>query len=92
MLVEQQVEAGALLDAVEAALQQDGDLLDVDELQRIQLALDALSELRQGSDRAQIKAGVEELSRVTDSFAARRMDQSIKRALTGRQLEDFADV
>ena len=92
MLVEQQVEANALIDAVEAALEQDASLLDVDELQHIQQAIDELSALRLGTDRALIKLAVERLGSATDSFAARRMDQSIKRALTGRQVEDFADV
>ena len=92
MLAEQQVEAGVLIDAVEAALEQDADLLDIDELDRIQRALDKLAELRQGDDRALIKDGVESLGGATEAFAARRMDKSIKRALTGRQLDDFVEL
>lgn len=92
MLAEQQVEAGVLIDAVEAALEQDADLLDVDELDRIQRALDKLAELRQGDDRALIKDAVESLGGATEAFAARRMDKSIKRALTGRQLDDFVEL
>jgi len=37
-----------------------------------------------------VRAQVEALSRATEDFAARRMDRSIRRALSGRRLDEIA--
>ena len=38
---------------------------------------------------AAIDAAIHQLSHTTEEFAARRMDQSVKRALAGKKLEEL---
>ena len=91
-LREQQVEAGRLLEAVQAALLADGErLLDADERAMIDHEIQVLGELAAGSDAAAIEQQVRRLSQVTDAFAARRMDAGIKAALAGRQLNEIEE-
>lgn len=89
MLIEQQVEARAIIEAVEAALLQDADLLDVEELAEVEQSIDSLKQSLEHSDVEQLRMGIQQLSRKTDNFAARRMDKSIKSALQGKSLEDL---
>ncbi len=91
MLVEQQVEGRSLLEAVEAAIEQDSDLLSVEELATIEQALSELGEAIAGDNKDDIKVTIQNLSRKTDAFAARRMDKSIKTALRGKSLEDISE-
>lgn len=42
-----------------------------------------------GNDGVVIKRAYDALNRGTAEFAARRMDASVKRALTGHKLEEF---
>ena len=85
---EAQVEAEGLIAAVNAALEMDGDLLSDTERQSVQDAVDALaSSLKDGSGAAAIRQAVQQLAQATDSFAARRMDRNIKRALAGQSID-----
>ncbi|MAD76321.1 MAG: Fe-S protein assembly chaperone HscA [Rheinheimera sp.] len=88
LLREQQVEADRVLEAVTAAVQHDGALLDADELADINAALATLAEVRQQDDTAAIKAAIEHTNTLTDDFAARRMDQSIRQALQGHKVDE----
>lgn len=88
-LREQQVEADRVLDALQAAMQQDGDLLNEREIGEIETALLALNQAKQGTDHQAIKKAIDELNTATTEFAARRMNKSIKQALTGHQLNEF---
>jgi molecular chaperone HscA len=88
-LNEQRVEARRMLEAAKAALEADADLLAAGELADIRAALDALAAAASGSDRRAITAALERANKVTEPFAARRMDRSIHLALTGRKLEDM---
>ena len=91
-LREQQVEAERLLEAVQAALAVDGErLLDADERVVIDHEMQVLRERAAGSDTAAIEQQVRRLSQVTDAFAARRMDASVKAALAGRQLNEIEE-
>lgn len=49
-----------------------------------------LRQLAQGSDHNAIKAAVQELARGTEEFAARRMDRSVRTALSGKKLDEVA--
>ncbi|WP_346840954.1 Fe-S protein assembly chaperone HscA [Metapseudomonas otitidis] len=92
VLREQQVEARRLIEAVEAAVQADGDtLLDADERAAIAYQLDQLRELLEGSDGVAIEQQTKRLVQVTDAFAARRMDASVKAALAGRRLNEIEE-
>jgi molecular chaperone HscA len=91
-LREQQVEAERLLEAVQSALDVDGQrLLDEDERVAILVAMDELRALATGSDTHAIEQQTKRLSQITDAFAARRMDSTVKAALAGRNLNEIED-
>jgi molecular chaperone HscA len=91
-LREQQVDAQRLLEAVQSALDADGeDLLGEDERIAIAAAMDDLRQLATGSDTAAIEAQIKRLSQITDAFAARRMDATVKAALSGRRLNEIEE-
>ena len=88
-LREEQVEADRVIEAVQSALSVDGNLLNAAERLLIDQALQQLAQLRQGTEARAIKLAIEHLDKVTQDFAARRMDRSVKQALTGQKLTDF---
>ncbi|SDU20577.1 Chaperone protein HscA [Pseudomonas pohangensis] len=91
-LREQQVDAQRLLEAVQSALDADGeDLLGEDERIAIAAAMDDLRQLATGPDTAAIEAQIKRLSQITDAFAARRMDATVKAALSGRRLNEIEE-
>ena len=92
VLREQQVEAERLLEAVQAALDVDGErLLDDDERLAIVATMDELRVLAGGDDAHAIEQQTKRLSQITDAFAARRMDATVKAALSGRRLNEIED-
>ena len=92
VLREQQVEAERLLEAVQAALDADGQrLLDEDERLAIVATMDELRVLAGGDDAHAIEQQTKRLSQITDAFAARRMDATVKAALSGRRLNEIED-
>lgn len=91
-LREQQVEAQRLLEAVQSALDADGErLLEPDERLVIDAGMDSLRELATGSDTVAIEQQIKRLSQLTDAFAARRMDATVKAALAGRRLNEIEE-
>ncbi|MDP5190426.1 Fe-S protein assembly chaperone HscA [Rheinheimera baltica] len=88
LLREQQVEAERVLEAVSQALNADVSLLDEKEVADITQALARLAQVKQGDDTAAIKAAIEHTNTLTDDFAARRMDQSIRTALKGHNVDE----
>ena len=88
LLREQQVEAERVLEAVSAALATDAALLNEHELATIREALRQLAEVKQQGDTAAIKAAIEHTNQLTDDFAARRMDKSIRLALQGHKVDE----
>ncbi len=88
-LKEQQVEGARMLEATEAALREDADLLSAEELAALRAELEALRKTLSCTDHRTIKSAVERVNRATEAFAGRRMDRSIKRALAGRKVESF---
>lgn len=88
-LREQQVEAARVIEAVEAALAQDSDLLDAAELQAVRSLLDELRVAASQDDHRALKQAIERVGKGTDAFAARRMDRSIKQALAGKKVEQL---
>jgi len=91
-LREQQVDAQRLLEAVEAALLADGErLLDADERLAIEAQMQQLRELMAGSDGLAIEQQTKRLTQVTDAFAARRLDATVKAALAGRSLNEIEE-
>lgn len=89
-LAEQRVEADRVIESVIVALQADGaELLSTDEFYHIETVLKQLMDVKQGSDRDAIAQGIKALDTATQEFAARRMNASINKALTGKNLSDI---
>ncbi len=87
-LKEQQVEAARLLDAINTAMQSDGDkLLSATEKTLIIQGMEALIAVKNGTDHHAIAKQIEELAKTTNEFAARRMDDNIKQALAGQSVD-----
>jgi molecular chaperone HscA len=86
-LVEARVEGERMLLATRTALDADGDLLEDDERAAIVSLMDAVLQAMAGDDAAPIEAATEALAKGTEAFAARRMNQSIRQALAGRNVE-----
>ncbi|MFZ7173741.1 Fe-S protein assembly chaperone HscA [[Pasteurella] aerogenes] len=90
LLAEQRVEAARVLESVYAALQQDEDLLNDEELSAVKNAIVSLEALCKQDDSLAIKQGIKLLDQATQEFAARRMDQSIRKALTGQAVQKLS--
>jgi molecular chaperone HscA len=88
-LAEYRVGGQRLLEATRSALAADRALLNSQEVELIERAMGALEKLLPGADHRAIKQATEALSRATDEFAARRMDEGIRRALAGRKIGSF---
>jgi molecular chaperone HscA len=89
-LREEQVEADRVVEAIQAALDEDGQaLLSRDEFAVIKQAIAELAEVAQGSDQKAIKAKIEEVDQVSSEFAQRRMDASINKALAGQNVDEM---
>ena len=89
-LAEQRVEADRVIESVIVALQADGaEFLSTEEFRHIESMLKQLMDVKQGSDRDAIAQGIKALDIATQEFAARRMNASINKALTGKNLSDI---
>ncbi len=89
-LREQQVEARRVIEALEAALEEDGArLLSTPERARVTTALDALKGLARAGDHLAIKRGVEALEQACEFYVERRMNDSVSRAMAGHRVEEF---
>ena len=83
------VEAESITAAVTAALELDGDLLDENEQADIHGCIAELqSRLKEGTAE-DIRAAVAKLGQSTDNFAAKRMNRTIQRALTGQNVDSI---
>ncbi|WP_460416806.1 Fe-S protein assembly chaperone HscA [Pseudomonas sp. microsymbiont 2] len=91
-LREHQVDGERLLEAVQGALDADGErLLSSDEREAIEFQMQELRDLLTGTDGAAIEQQTKRLSQVTDAFAARRLDSTVKAALAGRNLNEIEE-
>ncbi|MFJ3075492.1 MULTISPECIES: Fe-S protein assembly chaperone HscA [Pseudomonas] len=91
-LREHQVDGERLLEAVQGALDADGErLLSSEERQAIEFQMQELRDLLAGTDGPAIEQQTKRLSQVTDAFAARRLDSTVKAALAGRNLNEIEE-
>ena len=88
-LKEAQVEAQRMIEATEAALKEDPHLLDDAETAKIVATIARLRETMAGDNRRLINIAMDDLGYETQTFAHRRMDQSIKKVLSGRKVDDI---
>lgn len=87
MLAEQQVEADRVVESLNAALAADGEaLLNAAERAEIDAAIAHLLTMRNAGTTDQIKAAIEAADAASGEFAARRMDASIRKVLTGQNV------
>jgi molecular chaperone HscA len=86
---EAQVEAQRLIEAVQSAIKSDGDLLSVEQAQKIELAIARLQATALGENRRDITLAMDDLESETKDFAASRMNKSIHRAFAGRSVEEL---
>ncbi|BDR35117.1 chaperone protein HscA [Photobacterium damselae subsp. damselae] len=88
-LAEQRVEADRVLEGLIAALAADGEtLLSKEERDALEAVMMELVQFRQGEDARAIEAGIKKTDKASQDFAARRMDQSIRRALAGQSIDE----
>ncbi len=80
------VDADRLIEAINAAISQDGHLLNENERSEIESQLVSLKRVCESNDKDKIVKMVEELNHATENFAARRMDESVKKAFAGQDL------
>lgn len=89
-LAEQRVEAERVIDTVISALRQDGaEVLSVEEFKFIEAEIAKLLQLKQGTDRHAIAQGIKDLDLATQTFAAKRMNVSIQKALAGKAVDEI---
>ncbi|MGV6806707.1 MAG: Hsp70 family protein, partial [bacterium] len=89
-LREQQVEADRLFNDLAAAMEADGDeLLDDNERRCLVAALDDLKKVRDSEDHRLIARHIEAAAKASEDFAARRMNKSIRKALSGHRIDEF---
>lgn len=88
-LKEAQVEAQRMIEATEAALKEDPHLLNEAEMAKIVSSIAKLRETMAGDNRRLINIAMDDLGFETQEFAHRRMDQSIKKILSGRKVNDI---
>jgi molecular chaperone HscA len=86
-LREAQVEAQRLLEAVQSALRDDADLLSTLERAHVDACMAKLQAVMMGDDRRAIDDAMDALNKGTAEFAARRMNQSVQRALSGKNVD-----
>lgn len=88
-LREMQVDADRLIESIEAAIGIDGNLLSEQEHHDIMAGIKGLNESKSQDDVHNIKVQIDRLSHLTEAFAARRMNASIKQALAGHNVQEF---
>jgi len=93
-LREQQVEADRMIEDLGAALAKDGlALLDEAEYNCLEVAVKELQIVRDSSTEHRVlMRQIESVGKVSEEFAARRMDASIKNALAGQSLDDVENT
>jgi len=85
-LAETKVEANQLIELTQKALDTDKDLLSESELTSIKNDLSELIDSLKSSNNDKIKEATKKLNLQSESFAAKRMDRSIQKALTGKSI------
>ncbi|WP_222888502.1 Fe-S protein assembly chaperone HscA [Enterobacter sp. C2] len=88
MLAEQKVEAARVLESLQSALGTDAALLSAAERQVIDDAAARLRVAAEGDDADAIEQAIKNIDKQTQEFAARRMDQSVRKALKGHSVDE----
>ena len=86
-IAEARLDAQRLLLATQGALDVDAALLELKEREQIDTLMAALRDLLASGDAAAVEAATKALADGTQAFAAARMNQGIRQALAGRNIE-----
>ena len=90
-LGEQQVEAMRVVEALESALQKDGDqFLDSNERALLEAKLEAVRQAAAGDDPQAIRADIKALEHASDSYVERRMNASVREMMAGQSVAALA--
>jgi molecular chaperone HscA len=91
-VAEARVNGLQVADALDNALAADGEsLLSAQEYSTLRAGAADLRALADADDKDAIVAATESLGRMSEDFAGRRMDASVRRLLAGHQIDEFAD-
>lgn len=88
-LREAQVEAQRLIEAVQSALRTDAQLLSDSERAHVEALVAKLQTVMIGDDRRAVDAAMDALNKGTGEFAARRMNASVQKALSGKTIGEI---
>lgn len=88
MLAEAKVDATGLISAVKAALAQDAHLLSETEHATITTTMTTLENAINAENKDAIIDATDVLNKATESFAAKRMDATVSRALSGKSIDE----
>lgn len=88
-LNEARVDAQRLIEAVHSALEADHELLESEERAAIDCRIEELQSAMKREDHRAVKTATDALNRVTDTFAARRMDRQVAQVLKGRRVNEL---
>ncbi len=91
-LKESQVEAQRLIEAVQSALRNDGELLADEQRGKIEAAISRLQDAVLGEDKQQLGVAMNDLEAETREFAAKRMDKSIRTVFAGKNIDELESV
>jgi len=89
MLKEQQVEASRVIEAIDAALAVDGELL-LNPQERAQIAehRDALAAAGNAASAGELKRLIRAVEEASEFYVERRMNYSVQQVLTGKQIDE----
>ncbi len=89
-LLEQQVEADRVLEALDSALAVDAEqLLSEQEISDIKLARQGLCDVKSDTDVDKIQQAIKHLEKVCEDYVARRMNSNIKVAMQGHSINEY---
>jgi molecular chaperone HscA len=88
MLAEQKVEAQRVIEAVDSALAQDGhDLLDDNEYAEIIKGRKDLENIIENASTDELKKAIKSLENISEEYVARRMNASVRKVLSGKNID-----
>ncbi len=88
-LAEARVDAHRIGTGTRKSVDQDADMLEAGERERIETALTALDASAKGDDPRKIQLRIDDLDAATKDFAGRRMNRAIAKAIEGQKLESI---
>ncbi|HEX9243192.1 MAG TPA: Fe-S protein assembly chaperone HscA [Anaeromyxobacter sp.] len=89
-VVEWRVEGDRILASLESAFALDGELLQPEERAKLDDRMRGLREAMTGTDYLAVKAWIESVDAASKTFAERRMNKHVAKAMAGHKVDEFA--